>query len=91
MSKWHVLDDEDLSRSIPEVFAPPPEIVSGFIAADAEEAIREWSPIAARVLKRRHLFRAASAVDVRRRDEAGLGERLMSALRRLFFDRFGRT
>jgi tRNA(adenine34) deaminase len=91
VSKWDILNDTDLSRSIPEVFAPPPEIVSGFMAAEAEEAIRETSPIAARVLERRGLFSAAEETTVLRRSRDGLGTRVMATLRRLVFDRFGRS
>ena len=40
VSKWNVLGDTGLSRAIPEVFAPPPEIVSGYMA---KEAGRRWS------------------------------------------------
>lgn len=34
VSKWNVLGDTGLSRAIPEVFAPPPEIVSGYMAKE---------------------------------------------------------
>jgi len=90
VSKWAVLTDEDLSHAIPEVFAPPPEIVSGFMAEESEAAIRDWSPLAARVLERRRLFRAPRGVAVVKPARRGPGERLMAALRRGVFDRFGR-
>src|SRR5262245_16937853 len=44
VSKWPVLTDEDLSDTIPEVFAPPPEIIAGFMAHEAEEALLRWNP-----------------------------------------------
>jgi tRNA(adenine34) deaminase len=90
LSKWPVLDDRDLSDAVPEVFAPPPEIVSGLMAAEAEEAIRQWNPIAARVLEKRQLFDADGQTRVVNRRVAGLAQRVMAALRRTFFDRFGR-
>jgi tRNA(adenine34) deaminase len=90
VSKWRILNDEDIARIIPEVFAPPPEIVAGFMAAEAEAAIRQWSPIAARVLERRELFRAPRRAERLHVAETGLGARLMAALRRRAFDRFGR-
>jgi tRNA(adenine34) deaminase len=90
VSKWPVLTDEDLSEAIPEVFAPPPEVVAGLMAAEAAQAIREWNPLAARVLEVRRLFVAAPTARKRASPRSGLGERIMAALRRNLFDRFGR-
>jgi tRNA(adenine34) deaminase len=90
VSKWPVMTDENLSRKIPEVFAPPPEIVAGFMAEEAEAAIRDWSPIAARVLERRELFRAPESTVAVKQSTDGPTHRIMAALRRVFFDRFGR-
>jgi hypothetical protein len=84
------MTDYDLSRIVPEVFAPPPEIVAGLMAEEAEAAIREWSPIAARILERRALFTAPRSAEVLNRREDGVGARMMAALRRYFFDHFGR-
>ena len=33
VSKWPILTDRDLSNTMPEVFAAPPEIIAGFMAA----------------------------------------------------------
>lgn len=56
LSKWYVLDDEDLSEPISEVFAPPPQIVAGLMAAEAAEAIEAWNHLSARVLTSRGLL-----------------------------------
>jgi len=52
-SKWDVLKDDDLSSKLPEVFGPPPEIVSGLLSAQAEQVWRRWHPLAWRIMKRR--------------------------------------
>ena len=93
VSKWPVLPDEDLSNAMPEVFAPPPEIVAGFMAAEAEEALLKWNPMTGGVMKLRGLFVAGpvetvGSLNARRR---GLKERAFAFLRRAVFDRFGRS
>jgi tRNA(Arg) A34 adenosine deaminase TadA len=40
MSHWNILGDHELSKRLPEVFAPPPEIVPGFMAKRIEAANR---------------------------------------------------
>jgi tRNA(adenine34) deaminase len=55
-SKWDVLKDDDLSNRLPEVFGPPPEIVSGLLAAQAEQVWSQWNPLAWRFIKRRGCF-----------------------------------
>src|SRR5512139_870562 len=93
VTKWNVLNDTDISTAMPEVFAPPPEIVSGFMEKEAEQALIEWSPLIARIIKKRGLFGSAPRVQTeilpgRQRyfRRSGLGR----FLRRHFFDYFGR-
>jgi tRNA(adenine34) deaminase len=91
--KWNVLADEDLSSTMPEVFAPPPEIIAGFMAHEVEQALLAWNPLVWTAVKRRGLFVAGPLEAVRPRDatrRAGLAERTMAVLRRVVFDRFGR-
>jgi tRNA(adenine34) deaminase len=94
LSKWNVLEDDDISRTMPEVFAPPPIIVAGFMAREADTALLEWNPLVWMALKRRGLFvTEAHATLTAREPRLPLrrnGERLWSLLRRNFFDRFGR-
>jgi tRNA(adenine34) deaminase len=59
-SKWDVLKDKDLSNKLPEVFGPPPEIVSGLLAAQAEQVWSQWHPLAWRFMKRRGCFGSAN-------------------------------
>lgn len=94
-SKWNVLLDEDISTSMPEVFAPPPEVVSGYLAAEAERALLEWNPLIASVIKERGLFGVSPRVLLDHRAELGLQarswrQRMYAFLRRHVFDHFGR-
>jgi tRNA(adenine34) deaminase len=94
VSKWNVLADNGLNAAMPEVFSPPPEIISGFMAKEAEQALIEWNPLIAEVIKRRGLFGAAPRVITRMPVGAdhpsSLRERVLRFLRRNFFDYFGR-
>ncbi len=94
LSKWNVLADNDLNTSMPDVFAPPPEIVTGFMAKEAQAALIEWNPLFAEVIKRRGLFAAPPQVIMRGVDGAdprsSLRQRALRSLRRNFFDYFGR-
>jgi tRNA(adenine34) deaminase len=94
VSKWNVLADNGLNAAMPEVFSPPPEIISGFMAKEAEQALIEWNPLIAEVIKRRGLFGAAPRVITRMPDGAdrpsSLRERVLRFLRRDFFDYSGR-
>jgi tRNA(adenine34) deaminase len=90
VSKWPVLTDRDISDAMPEVFAAPPEILAGFMAREAEEALLKASPVIALALKARGLFVAPqSPVEATR--SLTMRERIMRVLRRTVFDRFGRS
>jgi tRNA(adenine34) deaminase len=94
ISKWNVLVDEDISRAMPEVFAPPPTILAGFMAREADTALLEWNPLVWMAIKRRGLFVTEDPETLRTRKpgppRSGPRERLWGPLRRNFFDRFGR-
>jgi tRNA(adenine34) deaminase len=95
VSRWNVLADNVLSSVMPDVFAPPPEIVAGFMAQEAERALTEWNPLIAEVIKRRGLFGApprmiAESAQNRPVSLLQLRERMLRFLRRNVFDHFGR-
>jgi tRNA(adenine34) deaminase len=95
VSRWNVLTDDGLSQVMPEVFAPPPEIVSGFMAKEAEQALVEWNPLAALILQKRGLLGTPSTgphvvPEVRFPRRLGFFHPAMQFLRREFFDHFGR-
>ena len=93
-SKWNVLGDEDISRAMPEVFAPPPAIIGGFMAQKAEAVLFKLNPVAVGVMKERGLFLTEPPRKARPRGWRlplfRPPERLLALLRRTFFDRFGR-
>jgi tRNA(adenine34) deaminase len=94
LSKWNVLGDESISRNMPEVFAPPPTIVAGFMAQEADTALLEWNSLVWTAMKRRGLFVTEGPETLRsykpNLSRNGGRERLWGPLRRNFFDRFGR-
>ncbi len=94
LSKWNVLGDESISRNMPEVFAPPPIIVAGFMVREADTALLEWNPLVWMAIKRRGLFVTEDPETLRSRESSltysGRRERFWGPLRRNFFDRFGR-
>jgi hypothetical protein len=44
-AKWNVLTDEDVSKTMPEVFDPPREILAGFMAQEVDRALLKWNPL----------------------------------------------
>ena len=91
VSKWPVLTDRDISDAMPEVFAEPPEILAGFMAQEAEEALLRSEPIVGGAMKLRKLFVVRPQTDVgATRPPKSLRERAFGFLRRHVFDHFGR-
>lgn len=94
MSRWNILADNKLSDSLPEVFAPPPEIAAGFMREQVETAIASRYPMAWRFIRARnafggplpsHVIQTTGAEPKRR-----VRDKVMSVLRRGIFDYFGR-
>ena len=44
-SRWNILNDRDLSMTMPQVFELPPEIVAGVLAEEADSALRQIAPV----------------------------------------------
>jgi tRNA(adenine34) deaminase len=96
VSKWKVLTDDDLSDTMPEVFDPPPTIIAGLMAQEADRALLEWNPLVWGIIMKRGLFAVGPLETVRTRQpdtgpERQLMRRLLAFLRRTVFDRFGRS
>jgi len=91
-SRWNVLADRGLSSAMPEVFAPPPEIVTGVMERQIEEMFNEWNPLIWQFIQSRKLFvpHAPGELGTRQSDNTGLTNRVMGVLRRLI-DRIGRA
>jgi tRNA(adenine34) deaminase len=90
MSKWNVLGDTDICSAMPEVFAPPPEVISGYMAKEAEHALIEWNPLIAGIIIKRRLFGVAPRVITTVTQPLRLRGRVLRFLRRNLFDYFGR-
>jgi len=45
LSKWNVLRDPELSRAMPEVFGPVPEVIAGLLRREAENVWLKWNPL----------------------------------------------
>ena len=63
LSKWNILRDDGLSDRIPEIFGAVPEVVSGVLLQEAQQAWRDWSPLAWEMIKLRGLLTAPYAQD----------------------------
>jgi tRNA(adenine34) deaminase len=90
VSKWNILGDTDICSALPEVFAPPPEVISGYMAKEAEQMLIEWNPLIAGIIRRRGLFGAAPRVIIKVTHSPSLRGRVLRFLRRNLFDYFGR-
>ena len=55
-SKWNILQDDDVASRMPQIFAAAPEVVSGLLLHEAQQAWRDWSPIAWEMIKLRGLL-----------------------------------
>ena len=94
-SRWNILADNRLSDAMPEVFAPPPEIVAGYLRDEVEEAFKQWNPLIWKFISERGLLvagpREAGLAPVRVIPrQRSLKERLMAVFRRTVVDRVGR-
>jgi len=63
LSKWNVLRDDGLSDRVPEIFGAVPEVVSGVLLHEVQQAWRDWSPFAWEMIKLRGLLTAPCAQD----------------------------
>jgi tRNA(adenine34) deaminase len=95
-SRWDVLQDNGLSRSLPEVFGPAPELVAGFLAQEADAVLQQIAPLMWAASRSRGLFVCEDAGRQSRpaaRPQGLLGTvraGAMDLLRRRVFDRFSR-
>jgi tRNA(adenine34) deaminase len=97
-SRWDILGDELLSSKMPEVFAPPPEIVADFLSDEAAAAFRRAAPMAWAYVRSRECFRCGGELRWPRPDpksdqkprRLGATQKALRLLRLQVFDRFGR-
>ena len=55
LSKWNILRDEGIS-DLPQIFGAVPEVVSGVLLQEAQQAWRDWNPLAWHMIKLRGLL-----------------------------------
>ncbi|HMF25989.1 MAG TPA: nucleoside deaminase [Pseudolabrys sp.] len=94
-SRWDILNDQGLSTAIPEVFVPPPEVVPGLLAEEADVVLRQIAPLTWAFIRAHDLLLIApqnGAQQPARRSTTliGLLPWLTRALRLTLSDRFGR-
>jgi tRNA(adenine34) deaminase len=56
LSKWNILRDAEMSARIPQIFGAVPEVVSGVMLHEAQQAWRDWNPVAWQMIKLRGLL-----------------------------------
>jgi tRNA(adenine34) deaminase len=55
LSRWNILRDDAIS-DIPQIFGAVPEVVSGVLLHQAQQAWRDWDPLAWQMIKLRRLL-----------------------------------
>ncbi|MET4803250.1 nucleoside deaminase [Bradyrhizobium sp. LB11.1] len=97
-SRWKVLSDSNLSSTLPEVFARPPIVLSGYLQHDVEAIFQKRNPLTWQFMKARKIFVASSdgeSVDIlNTRSRPGhwssLANSLASVVRAVVLDRLWR-
>ena len=56
LSKWNILRDAEMSARIPQIFGAVPEVVSGVMLHEAQQAWHDWNPVAWQMIKLRGLL-----------------------------------
>ena len=55
-SRWNILTDGDLFSTLPEVFAPPPHVLSGCLHHDVQKVFQTRNPFVWEFIKARKIF-----------------------------------
>jgi tRNA(adenine34) deaminase len=63
LTKWNILRDDGISDRLPQVFGAVPEVVSGILSHEAQQAWRDWNPLAWQMIKLRGLLTEPHAHD----------------------------
>src|ERR1700736_6132783 len=63
LSKWNILRDDGISNRMPQIFGAVPEVVSGILVHEAQQAWRDWNPLAWQMIKLRGLLTDPRAHD----------------------------
>ena len=63
LSKWNILRDGEISDRLPQIFGAVPEVVSGILLHEAQQAWRDWDPLVWQMIKLRGLLTEPRAHD----------------------------
>jgi tRNA(adenine34) deaminase len=56
LSKWNILRDDGMSDRIPQIFGAMPEVVSGVMLHEVQQAWRDWNPLVWEMIRLRGLL-----------------------------------
>jgi tRNA(adenine34) deaminase len=93
-SRWKVLTDSNLSSTLPEVFARPPIVLSGYLQHDVQAIFQKRNPLSWQIMKARKIFVESSdaePVDIlNAKSRLGHWSRLANFVRAVVLDRLWR-
>jgi tRNA(adenine34) deaminase len=93
-SRWNILTDTGLSSTLPEVFASPPDVLSGCLHREVEKVFQKRNPFIWEFVKARKIFVDDPGDDRTRtlnaKMGAGLASRLATWTRVMVVDRLWR-
>ncbi len=93
-SRWNILTDAGLSATLPEVFASPPNVLSGCLHHEVQKVFQQRNPFVWEFVKARKIFVDGPGDDRTRtldaKIRAGLESRLATWLRVTVVDRLWR-
>ena len=94
-SRWNILTDAGLSSTLPEVFASPPDILSGCLNHEVQKVFQKRNPFIWEFVKARKIFVDGSGENCTRtlntKMGVGLGSRLATWARVSVVDRLWRS
>jgi tRNA(adenine34) deaminase len=92
-SRWNILTDAGLSSTLPEVFAPPPDILPGCLHDEVQKVFQQQNPLIWEFMKARKIFvdgAGDSTGALNTKTGAGLRPRLANWARASVLDRLWR-
>jgi tRNA(adenine34) deaminase len=93
-SRWNILTDAGLSSTLPEVFASPPDVVSGCLHDEVQKVFQKRNPFIWEFVKARRIFVDGAADDragtLKGKMRVGRGSRLATWARVFVVDRLWR-
>lgn len=84
LSKWNILRDDDISTRMPQIFGAVPEVVSGLLYREAQQAWREWRPFVWEMIKLRGLLTEGCTQQFHVQVQPAHGQSMWHYLQRLF-------